>query len=435
MRLRKGSTLITLPALLLMAFPAFAAPTLSSGDTAFVFVTAVLVLMMTLPGLALFYGGLAQSKNVLSILMQVFATVALVAVLFTLFGYSYAFTDGGTVNSYLGGASKTLLRNITTDSLVGTVPEYVYIFFMLTFAAITPALIAGSFAERVKFSAAMVFIALWSILNYVPLAHMAWGGGWMAALSVQDFAGGDVVHINSGVAALVVAIAIGRRRQFGTVALTPHNMTMTLTGGCLLMIGWLGFCGGCALQANGYAMLVIFNTLLGACGGALAWMLLEWKFQRHPSLLGIVTGSVAGMVGITPACGYVGPVGALCVGALTVPFCMACVRLIKQRLQLDDAFDVFAIHGTGGIVGGLLTPLFALPLLGGQGYIAGRDLLGQLGVNASSIAFSILFSALTSWVAIKITAFVCRGLRVDQEAEFDGLDLTTHGEVGYRHSN
>ncbi|MGK3114417.1 ammonium transporter [Candidatus Pantoea formicae] len=430
----KRTMLFALP-VVLCSFPAFAAPMLNSGDAAFMFVTALLVLLMTLPGLALFYGGMAQSKNVLSVLMQVFSVTALVAILFTLYGYSFTFTDGKTLNSVIGSGEKVFLKNITVDSLVGTVPEYVYIFFMMTFAAITPALITGSFAERVKFSAVLVFMAIWATINYIPLAHMAWGGGWMAALSVQDFAGGNVVHINSGIASLVAALMIGRRQNFGSVALTPHNMTMTMTGGAMLMLGWLGFCGGCALAINGYAMLVVLNTLLGAFGGAVAWMFIEWRLQKRPSLLGVVSGAVAGMVGITPACGYVGPVGAICVGILTAPCCMAFVTLIKHRLNLDDAFDVFAIHGIGGIVGGLLTPIFALTTLGGSGFVAGRLIGEQMLINAGVIVFSILFSAITSWIALKLTGLLCNGLRVDREDEFDGLDLTTHGEVGYRNSN
>lgn len=416
---------------LLFAAPAFAAPAFNSGDAVFVFVTALLVLLMTLPGLALFYGGLAQSKNVLSVLTQVFSVAALVGVIFILYGYSFTFTDGQRFNSFIGSGEKVFLQNVTTDSLVGTVPEYVYIFFMLTFAAITPALITGAVAERVKFSAVLVFIAIWATLDYLPLAHMAWGGGWMAALSVQDFAGGNVVHINAGIASLIAAAALGRRHHFGTAALIPHNMTMTLTGGALLTLGWLGFCGGCALAINGYAMLVVLNTLLGAFGGALAWMAIEWRRQQKPSLLGVVSGAVAGLVGITPACGYVGPVGAICVGVLTAPCCLFAVHLIKHRLRLDDAFDVFALHGVGGIVGGLLTPFFALAALGGSGFIAGRSLWQQLAVNGGAILFSILFSALASWIALKITARLCNGLRVDRQDELEGLDLTAHGEAGY----
>lgn len=427
----KRTLLFALPAVL-CSFPAFAAPGLNSGDSAFMFVTALLVLLMTLPGLALFYGGMAQSKNVLSVLVQVFSVTALIAILFTLYGYSFTFTDGKAFNSIVGGDEKIFLKNISVNSLVGTVPEYVYIFFMLTFAAITPALITGSFAERVKFSAVLVFMAIWATINYIPLAHMAWGGGWIEGLSVQDFAGGNVVHINSGIASLVAALMIGRRQNFGSITLTPHNMTMTMTGGSMLILGWLGFCGGCALAINGYSMLVVLNTLLGGFGGAVAWMFLEWKKQKLPSLLGVISGAVAGMVGITPACGYVGPVGAICVGILTAPCCMVAITLIKHRLKLDDAFDVFSIHGIGGIVGGLLTPVFALSAFGGSGYIAGRSMSEQLMVNAGIIVFSIVFSALTSWISLKITALLCNGLRVDHEDEYIGLDLTTHGEVGYR---
>ncbi|WP_249213756.1 ammonium transporter [Tatumella sp. JGM130] len=430
----KQTMLLALP-VLLCSFPVFAAPVLNSGDTAFMFITASLVLLMTLPGLALFYGGMAQSKNVLSVLTQVFSVTALTGVIFVLYGYSFSFTDGHSLNPVIGSGQKVFLRNITTDSLTGTVPEYVYVFFMLTFAAITPALITGAFAERIRFSSMLVFITLWATINYIPLAHMAWGGGWIAALSVQDFAGGDVVHINSGVAALTAAIMIGRRQQFRTSALIPHNMTMTMTGGSLLMLGWLGFCGGCALAANGYSMLVILNTLLGGFGGALSWMLLEWRIHKRPGLLGIITGAVAGMVGITPACGYTGPAGAICVGLLTAPVCLFFIGRIKQRLNIDDAFDVFAIHGIGGIVGGILTPVFALTLLGGSGFSAGRHLTEQLLVNVGVILFTLVFSALTSWIALMLAAKICGGLRTSRENETEGLDITEHGETGYRFGN
>ncbi len=410
-------------------------PVLNSGDTAFVVVCSLVVLLMTLPGLALFYGGLARSKNVLSLLMQIFAGASLMSILFALYGYTLTFTDGGSLQSFIGGWDKLFLKGVATDSLTGTIPELLYFLFMLLFAAITPVIIAGSFAERMKFSAVLVFLAVWLTINYIPMVHMAWGGGWVFQLGPQDFAGGNVVHVNVGIAALVGAYLIGRRRGYGTSALTPHNMTMTMTGGSLLWVGWLGFCGGCALAANGFAMLVIVNTMLASCAGALAWMLVEWKHRGKPSMLGAISGAIAGLVAITPACGYVGPMGAMVLGAVVAPICVWAVEKLKPILGLDDAFDVFGVHGVGGIVGGLLTPVFAMTALGGQGFLGDRGLLDQLQINGVALVFSIMFSAVTSWVAFKIAAALCGGLRVEEEAEVDGLDLSAHGEVGYRHSN
>ncbi|WP_271408637.1 ammonium transporter [Pseudomonas sp. Q1-7] len=412
-----------------------AAPVIDSGDTAFVALCSLVVLLMTLPGLALFYGGMARTKNVLSILMQVFCTASLMSVLFAIYGYSLTFTDGGSLQAVIGGFDKLFMAGITKDSVVGTIPEYLYFLFMLLFAAITPAIIVGAFAERMKFAAVMVFMAVWLTINYLPMAHMAWGGGWVFNLGVQDFAGGNVVHLNVGIAALVGAWLLGRRRGFGTPALAPHNMTMTLTGGSLLWVGWLGFCGGCALAANGFAMLVMVNTMLASCAGALAWMLVEWQHRGRPSLFGAVSGAIAGLVAITPACGYVGPMGAILLGLIAGPVCVWSVEKLKPMIGLDDAFDVFGVHGVAGILGGLLTPVFALISLGGQGFPEGRDLADQLMVNGGAILFSILFSAATSLIAFKVAAALCGGLRVAEEAEVDGLDLSAHGEVGYKYSS
>ena len=410
-------------------------PVLNSGDTAFLVVCSLVVLLMTLPGLGMFYGGMARSKNVLSVKMQVFSGAALMALLFTLYGYSLTFTDGGSLQGFIGGTDKLFLRGVGPASLQGTIPELLYFLFMLLFAAITPPIIVGSFAERMKFSAVMVFMAIWLTINYIPMAHMAWGGGWVFGLTVQDFAGGNVVHLNVGIASLVGAALIGRRRGFGTSALSPHNMTMTVTGGCLLWVGWLGFCGGCALAANGFAMLVMVNTMLASCAGALAWMLVEWKHRGKPSMFGALSGAIAGLVAITPACGFVGPMGAICLGLIAAPICVWAVDKLKPMIGLDDAFDVFGVHGTAGIVGGLLTPVFAMTALGGQGFIEGRGLLQQLAVNGGVLLFSIAYSAITSWVAFKVAALLCRGLRVDEEQEVDGLDLSSHGEAGYKYSN
>ena len=409
-------------------------PTLNSGDTAFVVTCSLVVLLMTVPGLALFYGGLARSKNVLSILMQVFSVASLMALLFAIYGYSLTFSSGGEWQAYIGGLDKLFLKGVGPDAVQGSIPELLYFLFMMLFAAITPAIICGGFAERMKFSAVMVFMAIWLTINYIPMAHMAWGGGWVFDLGVQDFAGGNVVHVNVGIASLVGAFLLGRRRGFGTSALAPHNMTMTMTGGSMLWVGWLGFCGGCALAANGFAMLVIVNTMLASAAGAIAWLLVEWLHRGKPSMLGAVSGAIAGLVAITPACGYVGPMGSILLGFIVAPICLWAVEKLKPIIGLDDAFDVFGVHGVGGIVGGLLTPVFAMVSLGGLGFSGERGLLDQMWVNGGVLLFSILFSAVTSWIAFKVAAVVCSGLRVDEEHEVDGLDLSSHGEVGYKYS-
>ena len=410
-------------------------PTLDTGDTAFVALCTLVVLLMMLPGLALFYGGLARSKNVLSILMQVFSAASLVSVLWAVYGYTYTFADGGDLQGVIGGAGKLFLQGITKDSLVGTIPEYLYFLFMLMFAAITPPIIVGAFAERMRFAAVLVFMALWLTINYVPMAHMAWGGGWVFGLGVQDFAGGNVVHVNVGIAALVGAALLGKRRDYGTSHVAPHNMTMTMTGGSLLWVGWLGFCGGCALAANGFAMLIMVNCMLASSAGAVAWLLVEWLHRGKPSLLGAVSGAIAGLVAITPACGFVGPMGAILLGLIVAPICAWAVEKLKPMIGLDDSFDVFGVHGVGGIVGGLLTPVFALPAIGGLGFAEGRDLASQFTVNAGALGFSILYSAVSSWIAFKVASVLCGGLRVDAEQETDGLDLASHGEVGYKYAN
>ena len=399
------------------------------GHTAYVFACALAVLLMTIPGLALFYAGLVRAKNVLSVLMQVFATVSVVSILWVLYGYSLAFTDGGSAQPFIGGLSKVFLQGVTPESVEGAIPELLFVMFMGLFAAITPALIVGGFAERMKFSAVMVFIIVWFTINYVPMAHMGWGGGWVFQWEPQDFAGGNVVHVNIGIAALVAAWLLGPRRE---PTMAPHNMTMTMSGASLLWVGWLGFCGGCALLANGFSMLVVFNTMLGAAGGATAWMLVEWLHRGKPSMLGIASGAITGLVAITPACGFVGPVGAILVGALASPVCIWAVEKLKPMLGQDDALDVFGIHGVGGIVGGLLTTVFALPMFAGQGLPEGRSLLDQMLVQVGAMAFSIAFSAITSCIALKIAAVCCKGLRVSEEQEEVGLDPSEHGEVGYK---
>lgn len=424
---------LALPAVLLpvVAQAQEAVPELNSGDTAFVATCALIVMLMMLPGLGLFYAGMARSKNVLSVLTQIIASISLICVLWVFYGYSLTFADGGSLHSVLGGTAKLFLAGVTGDDLVGTIPEYLYIIFMMMFAAITPPIIIGAFAERMKFAAVMVFMAVWLTINYIPMAHMAWGGGWVFGVGVQDFAGGNVVHLNAGMAALVCALVLGPRKGYGHQMMAPHNMTMTYTGGAMLWVGWLAFCGGCALAANGYAMLVMLNTMLGGAGGALGWMAVEWVHRKKPSTFGLLSGTIAGLVAITPACGFVGPAGAIFVGALAAPFCVFFVEVVKHRFGYDDSFDVFGVHGVAAFVGGILTVIFAAPALGGDGYAEGRSMLSQMGPQLLIMLFSMTVSVVTTWIALKVAA-VLVGLRVDEEAEFEGLDIAEHGEVGYR---
>lgn len=403
---------------------------LSAGDTAFVATCALIVMLMMLPGLGLFYAGMARSKNVLSVLTHIFASISLISVLWIAYGYSLTF-DEGPLNALIGGTDKLFLVGVTQDSLVGTIPEYLYILFMLMFAAITPPIIVGAFAERMKFAAVLIFMGVWLTINYIPMAHMAWGGGWVFDIGVQDFAGGNVVHLNAGMAALVCALVLGPRKGYGTTMMAPHNMTMTYTGGAMLWVGWLAFCGGCALAANGFSSLVMLNTMLGGAGGALGWMIAEWSHRGRASTFGLLSGAIAGLVAITPACGFVGPAGAIAVGLLTAPVCVFAVEVVKRRFGYDDSFDVFGVHGVGAAVGGVLTVVFAAPTLGGMGYPEGRTLMSQMVPQLGIMGFSILVSLVTTWIALKIAGALV-GLRVDEETEVDGLDTMEHGEVGYR---
>ncbi|GAA0277552.1 ammonium transporter [Methylorubrum aminovorans] len=435
MKMRKAAFTAAMSCGLLSPSSAFAqdspVATLNGADTAFVATCSLFVMLMMLPGLALFYAGLSRGKNVLSVLTQVFTSAALMCVLWTVAGYSLAFDATGPLQAVIGGTSKLFLSGVDQASLVGTLPEYLYFLFMMLFAAITPPIIVGAFAERIRFSAVLIFMAVWFFINYVPMAHMAWGGGWVAKMGGQDFAGGNVVHLNAGLAALVAAYMVGPRKGYGSTMMAPHNMTMAFVGGALLWVGWLAFCGGCALVANGFAMLVVVNTLLGGAAGALSWMATEWLHRGRPSTLGVLSGTIAGLVAITPACGFVSPMGAIGVGLLVSPVCVWAVEYLKHRFGYDDSFDVFGVHGVGAIVGGLLTPVFAAPLLGGPGYAEGRDLVSQLGVQLLLIAFSSAVSVATTFIALKLADLVV-GLRVSAEDEVTGLDLTTHGERGYR---
>ncbi len=418
----------------LLPLPAMAqdaVPKLSVADTVFVTACALFVMLMMVPGLALFYAGLGRAKNVLSVMTQVIATSAMVGILWIFAGYSLTFADGGPLQAVIGGTSKLFLVGVGQDSLVGELPEYLYVMFMMMFAAITPAIIVGGIAERARFSAVLIFMGIWLFINYVPMAHMAWGGGWVFGWEPQDFAGGNVVHLNAGIAALMAALMIGPRLGYRTTMMAPHNMTMTTTGGCMLWVGWLAFCGGCALAANGFSMMVMLNTFLGGAAGAMGWMVTEWIHRGRPSTLGIMSGVIAGLVAITPACGFVSPVGAIAVGFIAAPPCVWAVEYLKHRFGYDDSFDVFGVHGVGAIVGGILTVVFAAEALGGTGFPADRNMGSQMVVQVSLIAFSAVYSIISSYIALKIADKLV-GLRVSPDDELAGLDIAAHGESGYR---
>jgi Amt family ammonium transporter len=410
------------------AQPAVAA---SSADTAWLLTATALVLFMTLPGLALFYAGLVRGKNALSILIQCFAISAVVSVLWVAVGYALAFGDGGAAQDLIGGLAKVWLRGVWRNSTTGTLPESVFLMFQMTFAIITPALIIGGFAERVRFSAVLWFTALWLLLVYVPVVHWIWGGGWLARLGVMDFAGGIVVHVNAGVGALVCALTIGQRRGFPQVSMAPHSLPLTAAGAGMLWVGWYGFNAGSALAANGSAGMALLCTHLGAAAGALAWMALEWRQYGKPSTLGILTGVVAGLGTITPASGFVAPAAALLIGALAGAVCFAATQLLKRRLRIDDSLDVSPVHGVGGALGTLLTGVFAASTLGGVGYTVSRGIAGQVAVQALGIAAAALWCALVTWILLRVIAALLGGLRVSDEEETEGLDVASHGERGY----
>ncbi|ABX50888.1 ammonium transporter [Shewanella baltica OS625] len=404
----------------------------SGANTAWILSSSALVLLMTLPGLALFYGGLVRSKNVLSILMQCFSIAALVSVLWFAIGYSLAFDTG---NGFIGGLGKALLSGIGRDSLSGDIPEPLFMLFQMTFAIITPALIIGGFAERMKFSAVLIFSGAWLLLVYAPITHWVWGGGWLAQLGLYDFAGGTVVHITAGVAALVAAKVLGPRKGFLNSAIMPHNLTMTVTGAGMLWVGWFGFNGGSALGANGTAAMAILATHLAASMGAMTWAAIEWIKFGKPSALGIVTGMVAGLGTITPASGYVGPAGALVIGLLGGIVCFYSTVYIKQKLKIDDSLDVFPVHGVGGILGTLLAGVFSSTQLGvfsGYGFAAVNEtMIDQLGVQIIGVAATFTYTAVVTWLLFVIIRKLVGGLRVSTEQEVNGLDLSEHEETGY----
>jgi ammonium transporter, Amt family len=436
------------------------APVPNKGDTAWMIVATVLVILMTIPGLALFYGGLVRTKNMLSVLMQVFVTFCLISVLWVFYGYSIAFTEG---NAFFGGFSRLFLAGMNADSTAATfskgvvIPEYIYVAFQLTFAAITPCLIVGAFAERVKFSAVLLFMALWFTFAYLPIAHMVWywpgpdgftdaaaadkataTAGWLFQKGALDFAGGTVVHINAGIAALVGAYVIGKRIGYNKEAMTPHSLTLTMVGASLLWVGWFGFNVGSNLEATGTAAMVFVNTLVATAAAALSWLFFENMFKGRPSMLGAASGAVAGLVAITPACGFVGPMGSIALGLIAGGVCLWGVSGLKRMLGADDSLDVFGVHGVGGTIGALGTAVFAAPSLGGVGiydYVANKtapdySIMSQLMIQGTGVITTIVWSGLVAFIAFKIVDMII-GLRVPEEEEREGLDVTSHGETAY----
>ncbi len=402
-----------------------------SGDTAWILTSTALVLFMSLPGLALFYGGLVRARNVLSVLVQCFAIVCVVSVLWLICGYSLAFAPG---NGFIGGLSKAFFAGVGENSVSGTIPETAFAMFQLTFACITPALIVGGFAERMKFSAMLLFSVLWLFAVYLPICHWVWGSdGWLFEMGLLDFAGGTVVHITAGVAALVAAIVLGRRQGFPQTPMMPHNLTMTVTGAGMLWVGWFGFNGGSALAANGNAAMAILVTHISAAAGAMMWSAIEWIKYGKPSALGLVTGMVAGLGTITPASGFVGPGGALIIGLVAGLVCFNATHTLKRVLKIDDSLDVFPVHGVGGILGTFAAGIFAastLGVFGGQGYAEGMTMGKQIGVQLIGIAATGTWAAVLTWGLLKLVGKVT-GLRVSPEQETMGLDTTQHNERGY----
>lgn len=414
----------------LSTMPAFAQQ-VDSGDTAWIMASTALVLFMTLPGLALFYGGLVRTRNVLSVLMQCFTIAAVASIVWLIAGYSLAFGEG---NAFIGDFSRILFVGVTEQSISGTIPESLFAMFQMTFAVITPALVVGGFAERIRFSAVLMFTVLWLLVVYIPVTHWVWGGGWLGAMGLLDFAGGTVVHITAGVAALVAALVIGPRSGFSRTPMPPHNMTLTVCGAGMLWVGWFGFNGGSALAANGDGAMAMLVTHISASAGVLTWMLFEWVKFGKPTALGAVTGMVAGLGTITPASGFVGPGGALIIGILAGGICFNATVFLKNRLKIDDSLDVFPVHGVGGMLGTLMAGIFASTGLGvfsGQGFADGIESIGgQVWIQLVGIVATVVWTAAASWVIFNLVDSVV-GLRVSEDDEAMGLDLTDHEERGY----
>ncbi len=417
----------------LMVLPAMARADVDSGDTAWMLTATALVLFMTLPGLALFYAGLVRSRNVLSVLMQCFAIASVVSILWMIGGYSLTFAAGGAAQAAIGGLGKAFLAGIDADAVFAgypNIPESVFLMFQLTFAIITPALVVGAFAERMRFAAMLLFSVLWLLLVYVPVAHWVWGGGWLGGLKFLDFAGGAVVHINAGVAALVAALVLGNRRGFPAQPMPPHNLPITVAGAGMLWVGWFGFNAGSAIASGGAAGMAMLVTHLAAAAGCFAWMCQEWVKFGKPSVLGIVTGMVAGLGTITPASGFVGPVGGLVIGLVAGTVCFWATQYIKRRLQIDDSLDVFPVHGVGGFLGTVLTGVFGAAMLGGIGHPDGRSIAVQLGVQLLGAVATVAWSAAITWLILRIVGALTP-LRVSAEEETEGLDIALHEERGY----
>ena len=414
---------------LLFSVAAAAQDELSGANTSWIMTSTALVLFMTLPGLALFYAGLVRSKNVLSVLMQCFSIACVASIVWFVAGYSLAFSEG---NNFIGDLSNMFLANVTEDSMSGDIPESVFLMFQMTFAIITPALVIGGFAERIKFSAVMLFTVFWLLAVYAPVCHWVWGGGWLGDKGALDFAGGIVVHITAGVAALVAALMVGPRSGFPTLPMPPHNLTLSVAGAGMLWVGWFGFNGGSALGANGDAGMAILVTHLSAACGAATWSVIEWVKYGKPSVLGIITGMVAGLGTITPASGFVGPAGAMVIGISAGVVCFYATLYMKQKLKIDDSLDVMPVHGVGGILGTLAVAVFAsseLGLFSGQGLE--NTISDQLWIQSTGIAATIAYTAVVTYIIFKVIGFLTGGIRVDEDQEAEGLDLVSHNERGY----
>jgi Amt family ammonium transporter len=419
----------TLPVMAQDAAPAAAEPppSIDSGDTAWLLVSSVIVLMMSIPGLALFYGGLVRKKNVLNTTAMVFVAVAVLSVVWLLVGYSLAFTDGGDIQPYLGSLEKALLAGVTKDAISGSIPESLFVFFQMTFFAITPALIVGSVVERMKFSSLLIFLTVWSLVVYAPVCHWVWGGGFLSKDGVLDFAGGTVVHINAGIAGLVASIMLGKRKGYGTENMAPHNLVLTLIGASLLWVGWFGFNAGSAAASNSSAAMAALVTQVATAGAVLGWLVVEWIIHRKPTVLGATSGAVAGLVAITPAAGFVDPVGALVIGAVAGVVCYIFATGVKRALGYDDSLDVFGVHGVGGIVGAILTGVFAREAIGGTaGAIEGN--IAQVWTQVYGVLATIIWCAVATFVILLIIKIIF-GLRVAEAEEIEGLDINQHGEV------
>ncbi|MFQ5509094.1 MAG: ammonium transporter [Leptospirillia bacterium] len=401
---------------------------LSAGDTAWMLTATVLVLFMTIPGLSLFYAGMVRAKNVLSVLMQCFAITALMTVIWVVCGYSLAFTGDG---AYFGGLSKMFLSGMSVDSMSGSIPESLFMVFQMTFAIITPALIVGAFAERMKFSAMLLFMAVWVVLVYAPICHWVWGGGWLGSKGILDFAGGTVVHINAGIAGLVAAMVLGKRKGYPDMPMPPHNLTLTVIGASMLWVGWFGFNAGSELAADSTAAMAMVVTQVATAAAALAWMLAEWMFHGKPSVLGIVSGAVAGLVAITPACGSVGPMGALVLGVVAGFGAYLAATKLKRALGYDDSLDVFGVHAVAGIIGAVLTGVLCAEQFGGAGFgVEEGGIAAQVGVQFLGVGATVVYTGIASFIILKVIDMVV-GLRVTDEQETEGLDITLHDERGY----